>query len=125
MASKKTEERDLTSERLRLKKKLLPIVDTMEILSGRWRVVIMTTLYLGGPLRFNEIRRMIPKITGRMLSKDLKFLEDHEIVSRKTIVTVSPIAVEYELTAYGKTLDPVFRAINDWGSKHRERIMNK
>ncbi|MEM9327173.1 MAG: helix-turn-helix domain-containing protein [Bacteroidota bacterium] len=122
---KKTEERDLTSERLRLKKKLLPIVDTMEILSGRWRVVIMTTLYLGGPLRFNEIRRMIPKITGRMLSKDLKFLEDHEIVSRKTIVTMSPIAVEYELTAHGKTLDPVFRAINDWGSKHRERIMNK
>ncbi|MBX2876702.1 MAG: helix-turn-helix transcriptional regulator [Saprospiraceae bacterium] len=104
--------------------KLLPVMDTMELLSGRWKIIIMTTLYLGGRMRFNEIRNSIPRITGRVLSKDLKFLEEHQIVSR-TVKDTAPITVEYELTAYGMTLDPVFRALTDWGVQHRKRIMRK
>jgi len=119
------EKEKLREERKMLRNKLLPVMDTMEILSGRWKVVIMTTLYLGGTMRFNEIRRMLPDITGRMLSKDLKFLEENEIVERKIVLTKSPIAVEYSLTDYGMTLDPVFKAINDWGLQHRDRVMNK
>ncbi|MEO1054985.1 MAG: helix-turn-helix domain-containing protein [Bacteroidota bacterium] len=105
-------------------KKLLPVMDTMELLSGRWRIIIMTALYVGGVMRFNELRNNIPRITGRALSMDLKFLEAHDIVSR-SIKDTSPITVEYQLTDYGKSLDPVFRSLTEWGIKHRKRIMNK
>ena len=105
-------------EKTEIGKKLLPVMDTMELLSGRWKIIIMTTLYLGGTMRFNEIKNSIPRITGRVLSKDLKFLESHKIVSR-TIKDTSPITVEYELTDYGRTLDDVFKALTDWGINHR------
>ena len=109
---------------LEIKQKLIPVVDTMELLSGRWRIVIMTALYIGGTLRFNELKKHIPKITGRSLSIDLKYLEQHEIVSR-TIRDTSPITVEYELTEYGRTLDSVFRALTEWGINHRKKIIGK
>ncbi len=105
-------------------RKLLPVMDTMELLSGRWKIIIMTTLYIGGTMRFNEIRRSIPRITGRVLSKDLKFLEEHKIVSR-SVKDTAPITVEYSLTDYGKTLDTVFQALTDWGIKHRKKIIGK
>ena len=105
-------------------KKLLPVMDTMELLSGRWKIIIMTTLYLGGTMRFNEIKNSIPRITGRVLSKDLKFLESHKIVSRNVRDT-SPITVEYTLTDYGKTLDSVFKALTEWGIKHRKKIIGR
>lgn len=110
------------NEKSDISKKLLPIMDTMELLSGRWKIIIMTTLYLGGKMRFNEIRRSIPRITGRVLSKDLKFLEEHGIVSRM-VKDTSPITVEYELTNYGLTLDGVFRELTIWGIKHRQKII--
>ncbi|MEM6718879.1 MAG: helix-turn-helix domain-containing protein [Bacteroidota bacterium] len=107
-----------------ISKKLLPIMDTMELLSGRWKIIIVTTLYLGGQMRFNEIKRSIPRITGRVLSKDLKFLEAHDIVSR-TVKDTAPITVEYELTEYGLTLDSVFKELTEWGIKHRKKIIGR
>ncbi|MDW3192963.1 MAG: helix-turn-helix domain-containing protein [Cytophagales bacterium] len=104
--------------------KLLPVMDTMELLSGRWKIIIMTALYVGGTMRFNEIKRNIPRITGRALSMDLKFLEEHDIISR-AIKDTAPITVEYQLTEYGRSLDPVFQALTAWGMKHRKKIMGK
>ncbi len=112
------------NEKSEISKKLLPIMDTMDLLSGRWKIIVMTTLYLGGRMRFNEIKRSIPRITGRVLSKDLKFLEQHDIVSR-TVKDTSPITVEYELTKYGMTLDSVFKELTDWGIKHRKKIIGR
>lgn len=103
-------------------KYVLPVMDTMEILSGRWKIVIISTLCAGGKMRFNELKANIPKITGRALSKDLKLLEAYEIVSR-TIKDTSPITVEYELTNYGSTLGPVIDQLNEWGLQHREKIV--
>ncbi|MEM7513190.1 MAG: helix-turn-helix domain-containing protein [Bacteroidota bacterium] len=104
--------------------KLLPVMDTMELLSGRWKIIIMTALYVGGKMRFNELKRNIPRITGRALSLDLKYLEEHFIVSR-SIRDTSPITVEYELTDYGKTLDSVFIALTEWGIEHRKRMISE
>ena len=101
--------------------KLKPVMRTMELLSGRWKIIIMTTLYLGGKMRFNEIKKSIPRITSRALSNDLKFLEENEIVSR-SVTDSTPVLVEYELTEYGSTLDSVFRALTDWGLKHQDKI---
>lgn len=107
-----------------MKKKLLPILDTMELLSGRWRIVIMTALFLGGKMRFSELKRLIPNLTGRSLSMDLKYLEQCGIVSR-TVKDSSPVIVEYELTEYGLTLDPVFAALNEWGINYRKKVIGE
>lgn len=120
-ADPKSTKADYQSE---ITKKLLPVMDTMELLSGRWRIIIMTALYVGGTMRFNELKKNIPRITGRALSLDLKFLEEHFVISR-TVKNTSPITVQYQLTDYGKSLDPVFRALTEWGMQHRKRIMGR
>lgn len=117
----KKEARDYQSD---ITKKLLPVMDTMDLLSGRWRIIIMTALYVGGNMRFNELKKNIPGITSRSLSMDLKYLEENGIVSR-TVKDTFPITVEYELTKYGKTLDTVFQALTEWGIKHRKKIIGK
>lgn len=117
------ESNDVDKKQSEITRKLLPVMDTMELLSGRWRIIIMTALYVGGVLRFNELKKHIPKITGRALSMDLKYLEEHGIVSR-AIKDTSPITVEYQLTEYGRTLDSVFQALTDWGNQHRKKMMD-
>ena len=103
---------------------LLPAMDTMEVISGRWRVIILTNLYVHGKMRFNELKKHIPRITSRILSKDLKFLENHQVISR-TVKDTSPMTVEYELTDYGRTMENIFHELSGWGSKHRKRIIGK
>lgn len=75
-------------------------------------------------MRFNELKANIPHITGRVLSADLKRLEENKIVTR-TVKDTAPITVEYELTEYGKSLDKVFTALTEWGIKHREKIFTE
>lgn len=105
-------------------KRLLPLMDTMEVLSGRWKVVILMALWYSGKLRFKEIQRNIPGITGKVLSKELKHLEQHGIITR-TVHQTAPIAVDYELTVYGKSLDKVINTLREWGMKHRKKMIGK
>jgi DNA-binding HxlR family transcriptional regulator len=99
---------------------LLPIRDTLDIVAGKWKLLII--FHLGeGPRRFKELQREID-ITPRMLSKELKTLEVNELVKRQVIDT-SPITVIYSLTEHGASLCPVIGALYEWGEKHRERIL--
>lgn len=66
----------------------------------------------------------IPKITDRMLSKELRELEAHQLIKR-TVYDAVPVIVEYSLTAYGTSLDSVILELYKWGSQHRKRIMGK
>lgn len=75
-----------------------------------------------GPLRFKQLQRELPSISGKVLSSELKELEANEIVERK-IYDTYPITVEYSLTPYGKTLEPVVSALREWGLTHRKRMM--
>jgi DNA-binding HxlR family transcriptional regulator len=102
---------------------LRPIRDTLDIISGKWKVPIIGALMFGNK-RFKAMERSIPKITARMLSKELKELEDNQLVTRKVYDT-KPVTVEYELTPYGKSLDKVMREMKLWGEQHRKRIMGK
>ncbi len=102
---------------------IVPIRDTLDILSGKWKLPILGALRFGKK-RFKEIEREIPNITARMLSKELKELEINELITRTVYATI-PVTVEYEVTPYGKTLDTVLQAMKDWGVQHRKRIMGK
>jgi DNA-binding HxlR family transcriptional regulator len=99
----------------------IPIRDTLDILSGKWKLPIIGAL-VTGKKRFKEMERGIPKITARMLSKELKELEVNQLVKR-TVYDTTPVTVEYELTAYGNSLQDVLIALRDWGIKHRSRIL--
>jgi DNA-binding HxlR family transcriptional regulator len=100
---------------------MLPIRDTLDVVSGKWKLIIIFHLK-DGSKRFKELQREIVGITPRMLSKELKDLEQHELVRREVFDT-SPISVLYTLTKHGETLCPVIHALQEWGQKHRQRIL--
>jgi DNA-binding HxlR family transcriptional regulator len=104
-------------------KNLRPIGDTLEVVGGKWKLMILSAFVDGGAKRFRELQRELGNITPRMLSKELKDLEMHQLIERKVYDT-SPVVVEYQISEYGKTLDSVMVALRDWGIKHRERIMH-
>ncbi len=111
-------------ERARCISELLPTRDTLELLSGKWKILIIMALVVKGRSRFMELARDIGTITPKMLSKELRDLEQNQLVSRTVQPTV-PVTVEYALTDYGHTLRPVIEAMRDWGVTHRARMTGR
>jgi DNA-binding HxlR family transcriptional regulator len=102
---------------------VMAVKDTLDVISGKWKLPILGSL-IDGERRFKELERNIPKITARMLSKELRQLEMNQLVKR-TVYDTMPATVEYEITPYGRTLDKVIDAMNEWGKLHRKRIIFK
>lgn len=96
--------------------------DAFEIIGGKWKFPIIYTL-CKGKLRFKELEKELKGISPKALSNALKDLEINGLISRDVFPTV-PVTVEYELTAYGKDLKPVLLSIQDWGKKHRKKVIN-
>lgn len=102
---------------------VLAINDTLNVISGKWKLPIIATMSFGKQ-RFTEIQRNIPKITPRMLSKELKELELNGIVKR-TVYDSIPVAVEYELTESARQLSDVMNSMISWGINHRKGIFEE
>jgi DNA-binding HxlR family transcriptional regulator len=102
---------------------VLAVNDTLNVISGKWKLPIIGSL-LFGKKRFTEIQRNIPKITPRMLSKELKDLEMNGIVKRTVFDTV-PVSIEYELSNSGKSIGDVLDKMLEWGIKHRKSVLTK
>lgn len=102
---------------------LLAIKDTLNVVNGKWKIPIIGAL-LFGKKRFKELEREIPKITPRMLSKELRDLEANGIVSR-TVYNTVPVSIEYALTPSGKSFTRVLNVMVEWGLKHRCETMGK
>ena len=86
----------------------------MSLIGGKWKMVIIYHL-MEGKLRYNELRKQLPTVTERTLSLQLKQLEADGFVKRTVYTRKPPLKVDYELTAFGKTLLPVLEAIGKWG----------
>ena len=93
----------------------------LSVVGGRWKSVIIFHLIENDVLRFGELKKSIPKVTQRMLTNQLRELEEDGIVDRKVYPVVPP-KVEYRLTEYGKTLKPIMYSMRDWGSIHVEKF---
>jgi DNA-binding HxlR family transcriptional regulator len=91
--------------------------DALEVVSGKWKLLILVALATGHQ-RFRDIERSIPGISSKVLAKELKDLEQHQLIRRT--VQEGPT---YEVLPYADTLDPVIFALRDWGSNHRKKIM--
>lgn len=102
---------------------VLAVNDTMNVLNGKWKLPIIGSL-LYGKKRFKEMEREIPKITPRMLSKELKDLEVNGIVTR-TVYNTIPVMVEYQLTKSGESFKNVLDVMIEWGLQHRKIVIGE
>ena len=99
----------------------LAIRDTLDIVGGKWKLILISVLR-SGKKGFNELSREAG-ISPRILSKELQELEMNGLVSRKVRDT-KPITVQYELTEYSHSLDDVLVAMEKWGYQHRNKIIH-
>lgn len=100
------------------------VEEALSILVGKWKPMILLQLLQQGTIRFNELKRRVPGITQKMLTAHLRELE-HEDIVRRVVYPEIPPRVEYSLTEYGKSLEPVLDAMHEWGQKHRLRKIKK
>src|SRR5690606_32032646 len=105
------------------KVKLRAVQDTLDILKGKWKISIISSLSFG-KRRFMELQREVSGIGAKMLSKELQELEINGLISRR-ICDTKPITVEYELSEYGKTLEPIIGEMIEWGINHRANIIER
>lgn len=96
-----------------------PIQLTLTIIGDKWKVLILRDLFTAPKRRFNELMRSLNPISQKMLTQQLRSLEDHGLVNRKVYPQVPP-KVEYSLTELGHTLGPVLWALKEWGIEHED-----
>jgi len=98
-----------------------PVQRTLAVIGDKWTVLILHQLMDRGTLRFGELRRVLPGITQKVLTKQLRTLEQDGLVSRQVYAEVPP-RVEYTLTDLGWTLEGVFQCMAAWGLKYADEV---
>ncbi|WP_159887322.1 winged helix-turn-helix transcriptional regulator [Paenibacillus puerhi] len=97
---------------------------TLAVIGGKWKLIILWHLGLEGTKRFSELKKKIPHITQKMLTNQLRELEEDKLVYRKVYPEVPP-RVEYSLTEYGVSLMPVLKMMYNWGKSYGEQVVWK
>lgn len=96
-----------------------PVGVTLRVIGGKWKLLILWHVR-NKTSRFGELMRAMTGITQKMLTQELRELETDGLILRTVFPEVPP-HVEYSLTTYGETLDPVLRKMAEWGKKHVEK----
>lgn len=104
------------------KKEMMAVQDSMDVLSGKWKIAIISSICYYNKRRFSDILTDVVGISNKMLSKELKELEINKLIKR-TVLDTQPITVQYELTAHGKTLQTIILHLTEWGIEHRKKII--
>ncbi|WP_071609353.1 winged helix-turn-helix transcriptional regulator [Niabella ginsenosidivorans] len=102
---------------------LIPVRDTLDVISGKWKILILISIWNGNK-HFREIERSIPKLTTKVLAKELKDMEDNQLITR-TVINGFPVRTEYTPTEYSQTLKKVIKELHRWGTNHRKQILGK
>ena len=98
-----------------------PVETTLAIIRSKWQVLILRDLLANGTMRFKELQRSIGKISQKVLTDNLRAMEDYGLVHREVYAEVPP-RVEYSLTETGRTLQSVLDAMWAWGESYKERL---
>lgn len=93
-----------------------PLQLTADLIRGKWKIMILVFLRPGSK-RYSELSQLLPKATHKMLSEQLRQLEDDGLITREVHPTVPP-RVYYSLTPDGEDLTPILRKMADWGMKY-------
>lgn len=97
-----------------------PVEVTIDLIGGRWKPLILWHLAERKVLRHGELKRLIPDITQKMLTQQLRQLERDGLVAREQHAEIPP-RVEYSLTPYGRSLQDMLDMFCDWGAEHARR----
>jgi DNA-binding HxlR family transcriptional regulator len=98
-----------------------PIHSVTKLIGGKWKMPLMYIIQ-SGPKRFGELRRILSPITEQMLTKQLRELEGHNLISRNDFQTIPP-RVEYSLTDFGKSLSGIINQYQKFGEKNKKQII--
>lgn len=96
-----------------------PVETTLMLIGNKWKVLIIRNL-LTGTKRFGELKKSIGKVSQKVLTTQLRDMEESGLISRKVYAEVPP-KVEYSLTDLGKSLQPILNAMLQWGTEYKEK----
>jgi DNA-binding HxlR family transcriptional regulator len=97
-----------------------PVRATIDVIEGKWKPIVINALK-EGRMRFGQLRRHVPEAAKKVLTEQLRQLEEDRIISRKTSGQKWE-RVEYSLTSYGRTLVPVLTLMAKWGRTHKGSV---
>lgn len=93
----------------------------MDLIGGKWKPLILWRLGTQGKLRFSELRRLLPQVTQKMLTQQLRELEADNLIIR-TVYPQMPPKVEYEVSEFGKSLMPILSCMCEWGQVYYDNV---
>ncbi len=98
-----------------------PVATTVQLIGNKWKLLILRNLIYSGKQRFTDFAKTIPGISKKVLTDNLRALEDDGLVEREAFAEVPP-RVEYSLSDLGKTLKPILDAMFEWGTDYKSNI---
>lgn len=98
-----------------------PVATTVQLIGNKWKLLILKNLIYSGTQRFTDFTKTIPGISKKVLTDNLRSLEEDGLIEREVFAEVPP-RVEYSLSDLGKTLKPVLDALSNWGSDYKANI---
>lgn len=94
-----------------------PLIYTLSVIGGKWKWIILASLFHNGMQRYGQLKKSIPPITHKMLSQQLKELESEQLIHREEYHQIPP-KVEYSLIHKGEMLIPLLKLMSEWGTKY-------
>lgn len=98
-----------------------PVATTVQLIGNKWKILIIRNLVYNGKQRFSDFLKTIPGISKKVLTDNLRALEEDGLIEREVFAEVPP-RVEYSLSGLGSTLKPVLDALRDWGEDYKTNI---
>lgn len=98
-----------------------PVATTVQLIGNKWKLLILRNLIYNGTQRFTDFVKTIPGISKKVLTDNLRTLEDDGLIEREVFAEVPP-RVEYSLSNLGKTLKPVLDALQMWGADYKANL---
>ena len=99
-----------------------PVATTVQLIGNKWKLLLIRNMMYNGTQRFTDFLKTIPSISKKVLTDDLRALEDDGLIVRKAYAEVPP-RVEYSLTALGYSLKPILDAMSEWGAEYKNNIL--
>lgn len=99
-----------------------PVATCVQLIGNKWKLLIIRNLVYNEKQRFGDFLKTIPAISKKVLTDNLRALEDDGLIIREVFAEVPP-RVEYSLTELGKTLKPILDAMSDWGTDYKSNLM--
>ena len=98
-----------------------PVATTVQLIGNKWKLLIIRNLVYSGTQRFGEFLKSIPGISKKVLTDDLRALENDGLIERTVYAEVPP-RVEYTLSPLGKSLKPILDAMQEWGTDYKKQL---